>query len=53
MRYVTTKNQKEFMADLKKIYRASSKENAENHLLDLQEKWGKKYPIAVRSWENN
>ena len=53
MRYVTSKNQKEFMTDLKKIYRASSKENGENYLEELSEKWEKKYPIAVRSWKNN
>jgi putative transposase len=53
MRYVTSKNQKEFMEDLKKIYRASSKENGENYLEELSEKWEKKYPIAVRSWKNN
>jgi transposase-like protein len=53
MRYVASKNQKEFMADLKEIYRAPSKDIAETNLLLLEEKWGKKYPIAIRSWHNN
>ncbi len=41
------------MNDLKKIYRATSKEIAENYLLELEEKWGEKYPLVVKSWQNN
>ena len=53
MKYVAWKDRKEFVADLKLIYKASTKEEAEMNLLKLAEKWGKKYAIAVRSWENN
>lgn len=53
MRYVASKDQKEFMKDLKEIYRASSKDLAEDKLLKLDDKWGKKYPIVVNSWNNN
>ncbi|BFD48264.1 MAG: hypothetical protein DMENIID0003_13380 [Wolbachia endosymbiont of Sergentomyia squamirostris] len=35
------------MNDLKKIYRATSKEIAENYLLELEEKWGEKYPLVL------
>ncbi len=28
------------MSDLKKVYQASSREIAENYLLELEEKWG-------------
>jgi transposase-like protein len=38
---------------LKAIYRAPTREQAEPHLLKLAEKWQAKYPIAVRSWEDN
>ncbi len=41
------------MADLKLVYRASSKEMAEHHLLELGEKWHKKYPAVIKSWNNN
>ncbi|KLT22408.1 IS256 family transposase [Wolbachia endosymbiont of Armadillidium vulgare str. wVulC] len=41
------------MNDLKKIYRASSKEIAENYLLELKEKWGAKYPLVIKPWQNN
>lgn len=53
MRYVASGNQKEFMRDLKEVYRASSKDLAETNLLKLEEKWGKKYPIVINSWNNN
>ena len=50
---MASKDKKEFIKDLKLVYRASSKEVAENNLLLLQEKWGKKYPMVCSSWENN
>ena len=53
LKYVVSKDQKPFMADLKLVYRASSKDLAEHHLLELEEKWGKKYPAVMRSWNNN
>lgn len=53
LRYVTWADQKEFMKDLKRVYKASSREEAEVNLLELGDKWGKTYPAAIRSWENN
>ncbi|MEM9738218.1 MAG: transposase, partial [Bacteroidota bacterium] len=38
---------------MKKIYKAQTKEVAEEELLFLSEKWGKKYPMVVKSWEDN
>ena len=52
IRYVASKNQKEFMKDLKQIYQAVSKEAAEEALIQLEDKWGKKYPIVIQSWKN-
>ncbi|CAI8200135.1 MAG: Uncharacterised protein [Arcobacter lacus] len=52
IRYVASKNQKEFMKDLKLIYQAISKESAEEALVQLENKWGKKYPIVIQSWKN-
>lgn len=53
LRYVASKDQKTFISSLKSIYRAPSKEAAEEHLLSLEQEWGKKYPVAVRGWVNN
>ena len=52
MKHVASKNQKAFMADLKPVYRAVSKEAAELALDELEERWGKQYPIVIRSWRN-
>ena len=53
LKYVASKEQKVFMKDLKKVYRASSKDQAETELLDLSERWGKKYPVVIDSWQKN
>jgi putative transposase len=50
MKYVASKNQKEFMADLKPVYKAETLEAAETALDELEEKWGEKYPIVIKSW---
>ena len=52
LKYVASKNQKEFMKDLKLVYKALSKEEAELALDKLEEKWGAMYPIVINSWRN-
>jgi len=52
LKYVSSQDQKEFMRDLKLVYQATSKEIAEDELLKLDDKWGKKYPIVLNSWNN-
>ncbi len=52
LKYVSSMDQKEFMKDLKPVYQATSKEIAEDELLKLDEKWGKKYPIVLNSWNS-
>ncbi len=53
LKYVASKNQKEFMADLKLVYKADTIESAEQYLDNLEEKWGKKYPVVLASWRKN
>ncbi len=50
MKYVASKHQKAFMADLKPVYRATSKSAAETALDELENKWGSQYPIVIDSW---
>lgn len=52
LKYVASKDQKAFMSDLKLIYQAETKDLAEHKLLELDDKWGKKYPMVIRSWQN-
>lgn len=52
-RYVVWKEKKEFTADLKNIYNAPTKQAAGAELDLFEQKWGSKYPYAIRSWRNN
>lgn len=53
IKYVCSLDQKEFSKDLKTVYKATSEDIAKEALKELDKKWGKKYPIVIRSWENN
>lgn len=53
LKYIASKDQKEFMRDLKLVYRATSKSVAEDELLKLEIKWGSKYPVVIESWQRN
>lgn len=53
VKYVSSRNQKEFMRDLKLVYHAVNKDAAEKALDDLEIKWGEDYPIVIKSWHDN
>lgn len=53
LKYVASKDQKPFLKDLKEVYQATTKEQAEQQLDGLEQKWGKKYPLVLNSWRNN
>ena len=53
LRYIASKDRKQFMQDLKEVYRALSKEAAQAALERLEEKWGGRYPIVIQSWQNH
>jgi putative transposase len=53
LKYVASKNQKEFLQDLKPVYKAIDKATAELELEKLADKWQKKYPIVIESWQRN
>ena len=50
MKYVASKHQKAFMADLKPVYRAATRQAAEAALDELEAKWGALYPMVLQSW---
>lgn len=41
------------IADLKPVYRADNESQALSGLEILKEKWNKKYPMVISSWESN
>lgn len=53
LKYVASKDQKIFMKDLKMVYQAANKSQAEDGLIKLEGIWGKKYPVVIKSWNNN
>jgi putative transposase len=53
LKYVASKDQKQFMSELKPVYRADNEPQALDELAKLKEKWNKKYPMVIGSWENN
>jgi transposase-like protein len=53
LKYVASKDQKDFLTELKTVYKAQTKDLAELNLEKLAEKWGKKYPLVVKSWQDN
>ena len=53
LKYVASKDKKEFMRELKKVYRADTKDLAEMELDTLADKWEGKYPVVIASWRDN
>ena len=53
LKYVASKDQKVFMADLKLVYKAPDINEATDNFTALKDKWEKKYPIVIQSWERN
>lgn len=52
-KYVSYKDIKELMKDLKAVYKAPNEEMAYRNLEDFEEKWGKTYPTCIKSWKDN
>jgi putative transposase len=53
LNYVTWKDRKEVVADLKPIYKAATADEAERQLSEFEEKWKKKYPAISRLWREH
>lgn len=52
-KFISYKDLKPFMADLKPVYKADTENLALAALDDLEAEWGKKYPASIASWRNN
>jgi putative transposase len=53
LKYVVWKDRKAFVADLKTVYQAATREEAQSNLSKIEQTWSGKYGAAVRSWQNN
>lgn len=52
-KYVNYRDLKKFSSDFKAVYNALNDTAAFAELESMKEKWGRKYPYAISSWENN
>jgi putative transposase len=53
MRYVASKEKREFLKDLKEVYGAINLDCAQEAFYKIESKWEKKYPYAIKSWQAN
>ena len=53
LKFIASKDQREFMKDLKSVYRAFNEETALENLEILKDKWYSKYSVVIDSWYNN
>jgi putative transposase len=53
LRYVPEKDRKDVVQGLKAIYQAPSLDAAELARQDFATRWGKTYPLIIKSWERN
>ena len=53
LKYVSYKDRKELVADLKPIYQASTEDAAHTALEAFDSKWSKQYPQIAKSWYNH
>ncbi len=52
-KYISRKDLKEFMADLKTVYKAFDEKTALNNLEKIEKKWWKNYWYVFKSWRDN
>lgn len=53
MKYLTWKDQRACVKELKKVYQANNAEMGLIYLQQAEDSWGKKYPIIFKSWRAN
>ena len=53
LKFVSYKDRKELVADLKPIYQAATEDEAQEALDAFDTKWSKQYPQIAKSWYNN
>lgn len=53
LKFVSYKDRKKLVADLKEIYRATNEQTARQAFEVFKQNWNNKYPLAVKSWDKN
>ncbi len=53
LKFVSYKDRKKLITDLKEIYRAANEQTARTAFEVFKQNWNNKYPLAVKSWDKN
>lgn len=53
LRYVSYKDRKKLVSDLKQVYQAPTEEKALRALSEFEKKWNDRYPLIAKSWRSN
>ena len=53
MKYISDRDMKPMVKDLKKIYQAINADMARHYLSEAENAWGEKYKIVFKSWHHN
>jgi putative transposase len=53
LKFVSWKDRKKVVGDLKTIYQASTEEQAQSALAEFEQKWDSRYPMIAKSWRTN
>jgi transposase-like protein len=53
IKYISDKDMKPMVKDLKKTYQAINIEEAQHHLKEAEKVWGEKYKVVFKSWPHN
>lgn len=53
LKYIPNKYSADFMEDLKAVYKADTRQEAEENLKNLENNWSKRYPMATNVWRDN
>jgi putative transposase len=53
MKFVSWKDRRKAVNDLKKVYQASTEDQALEALSEFEAAWGERYPMIGKSWRNN
>jgi putative transposase len=53
LNYVTWKDRRQVVADLKPVYKAATADEAERQLSEFEEKWKRQYPAISRLWREH
>jgi putative transposase len=53
MKFVSWKDRKKAVSDLKTVYQATTEEQAQIALTEFERTWGERYPMIGKSWRSN